>query len=118
MRHAILIAAFFVQSLHAFCQQKLTGIVTDATDGKPVPYASIGITRTPDGTVSGADGAFSITLTEGITGNDTLKFSSIGYQSKAFTVGELRNKFQRGPLTVLLDKSVNQLKQVNVISGR
>ncbi len=118
MKHAVLLTIFLVQNLYAFSQQKLTGFVTDATDGKPVPYASIGITRTPDGTISGAGGAFSITLTKGITDNDTLKFSSIGYQSKSFLVGELKNKSQSGPLAVLLYKSVNQLKQVNVVSGR
>lgn len=118
MKLSVFAMFFLIQGFHAFSQQKLTGIVTCTDDGKPVPYASIGITRMTDGTVSNADGTFSIILNKDVTGNDTLKFSSIGYKSEAYLIGELKDKAKKGGLSISLNRATDQLKPVVVTSGK
>jgi hypothetical protein len=114
----ILILLVLTQSILAYGQATITGVVIAADDNKPVEYVSIGVTSKPNGTVSNIDGLFSITLTPEVTGNDTLKFSSIGYQGEAFLIKDLRERFKNGPLTILLHKSFTQLKQVSVVSKK
>ena len=118
MKQYILIAVILLQGISAYTQNTVTGIVTDVEDHKPVPYASIGVTRTPNGTVANAAGVFSIALDSKVTDNDTLKFSSIGYQGEAFLIGELKQRLKNGPLTISLNKSVSQLRQVSVNSKK
>jgi len=118
MKRYLWMTALLTQGLYAYTQTTLTGMVTDAEDHKPVPYVSIGVTRTPNGTVSNAAGIFSITLDNKVTDNDTLKFSGIGYQSKALLVGELKEILKHGPLSISLNRSVNQLRQVSVTSKK
>ncbi|WP_184550045.1 carboxypeptidase-like regulatory domain-containing protein [Mucilaginibacter sp. FT3.2] len=115
MNRYLLILTFLIPGLHSYAQNMLTGVVIDAEDGKPVQYASIGVIRTPNGTVANIAGSFSITLDSKVMDDDTLKFSSIGYQSEAFLIKDLRKKTENGPLTISLHQSVNQLKQVSII---
>ncbi|HEY2581835.1 MAG TPA: carboxypeptidase-like regulatory domain-containing protein [Mucilaginibacter sp.] len=116
----VLIFAFLSLSNCAFifAQNSFKGIVTDADSGKAIPYVSIGIVNKVDGTVSNADGEFKINLNIKVSDDDTLKFSSIGYQSKAFLLGDLKKKYKDLPLNVSLKKAVNQLKQVVINSKR
>jgi hypothetical protein len=118
MKRYVLVLVLIIQGLHGYTQSILTGVVINAEDNKPVPYVSIGITTTPNGTVSNIAGVFSITLDNKINDNDTLKFSSIGYRSEAFLIGELKERLKDGPLTISLKKSVNQLKQVSIVSKK
>lgn len=101
-----------------FAQSTFKGVVTDEESNQPVPYVGIGIINKANGTVSNIAGEFKIDLDARVTNDDTLKFSSIGFESKAFLVGELKNKFKDGSLSISLKKSVNQLKQVIVYSKR
>jgi hypothetical protein len=101
-----------------FAQSSFKGIVNDDESGKPIPYVSIGIVNKINGTVSNADGKFEINLDQKVLDDDTLKFSSIGYQSKAFLVGELKKKLKDSTLNIALRKVVNQLKPVMINSTR
>jgi hypothetical protein len=103
-----------VNCLFVFGQSSLSGIVIDPADKSPVPYVSIGITNKPDGTVSNARGEFKLDLVVGISDGDTVKFSSIGYQSVAFLVGDLKQKVKDGALNITLNKSVVELKAVAI----
>ncbi len=116
-RSVFFLFAFFNCSM-IFAQTILKGLVIDTETNKPVPYASIGITSKPDGTVSNADGEFEITLDQKITGNDTLVFSSIGYQSKVFfKLDDMKRKNSKeAPLSITLKKSVYELKPVVINS--
>jgi hypothetical protein len=118
MKRSILALVLIIQGLQGYTQSILTGVVIDAEDNKPVQYVSIGITTTPNGTVSNVAGLFSINLDNKVTNNDTLKFSSIGYQSEAFLIGELKERLKDGPLIISLKKSVIQLKQVSIVSKK
>jgi hypothetical protein len=118
MKPYLLLFALLISCSMAFCQTVLHGVVVDAGDRQPVPYVSIGVTSTPNGTVSDAAGGFTLTLDAKVNDADTLKFSSIGYESRAFLVGELKNSMKAGPLSISLVKAVSQLKQVTVFSKK
>ncbi|HEY4322755.1 MAG TPA: carboxypeptidase-like regulatory domain-containing protein [Mucilaginibacter sp.] len=118
MKRSLLFILFLLNSVSIFAQSTFKGVVTDDENGKPVPYVSIGIINKLSGTVSNADGEFKINLDIKVSDDDTLKFSSIGYQSKAFLVGDLKKKFKDLPLNVTLKKAVNHLKQVVINSKR
>ncbi len=69
---AVLItSAAFAQSL------TVTGTVTDAATGEPVPFASVHEKDTMNGTNSDIDGNYSIT----VSSNGIIVFSSIGYNA-------------------------------------
>ncbi|MFI5139211.1 MAG: carboxypeptidase-like regulatory domain-containing protein [Sphingobacteriales bacterium] len=112
MKHCILLAMFLLNLSVLFAQTRLKGIVIDSESNKPVPFVSIGIISKADGTVSNVNGAFEISLDAAITDGDTLRFSSIGYRTKDFLVGELRKKYSNALLDVSLARAVNELKQV------
>ena len=67
----------------AFAQSlTVTGLVTDASTGEPVPYASVHEKGTMNGVSTDADGQYSIT----VPNNSVLVFSSIGYLSVEIAV--------------------------------
>ena len=57
---------------------QLTGIIISADSMQAVSYTSILIAGTNRGTMADASGYFSLVITSG----DTLKFSSVGYQTE------------------------------------
>ena len=118
MKCLLLFMLFLYSGSFTFAQSAFKGVVTDEESKQPVPYVSIGIINKASGTVSNVNGEFKIDLDANITDNDTLKFSSIGFESRAFLVGELKIKFKDTPLSISLKKAVNQLKQVIVYSNR
>lgn len=85
------------------------GRVADASNGNPVPYASIGIVGKSLGTSSNVDGEFSfkILLRNG-TVDEKIKISCVGYES--LILSEL-NKWQE----IRLVPSTLQLKEVLVL---
>lgn len=73
-----------VMLLPAFAQaQTVTGKVTDAKDGAPIPGVTITIKGTNKGTVTNVDGNYSMSA----PANATLVFSFIGYNPKEVAVG-------------------------------
>jgi len=116
MKCSLFLLLFLCNGSALFAQNRLKGVVIDTESNKPVPYVSIGIISQVDGTVSNVNGEFEINLYAKITDADTMRFSSVGYQSKAFLAGDLKNKFKDGPLSISLKRSVNQLKQVVINS--
>ena len=67
----------------AFAQElTVTGTVTDASTGEPVPFASVHLEGTMIGTNTDADGDYSIK----VPSNGVLVFSSIGYETSSVAV--------------------------------
>ncbi len=96
-----------VLSLAAFAQNiTVKGVVTDATTGEGVPYASIQVKGTVTGTSTDADGAFSFS----VPSRATLIFSSIGYVTQEVAV-EGRNV-----INVLLASDSEYLEDVLVVA--
>ncbi|MBO6576937.1 MAG: TonB-dependent receptor [Rhodothermales bacterium] len=68
----------------AFGQARdISGTVTDADSGFPLPGVNVAIQGTMTGTATGVDGTYSIRANQG----DVLVFSFIGYLSQQITVG-------------------------------
>jgi TonB-dependent SusC/RagA subfamily outer membrane receptor len=84
--------------------EEVTGTVKDGK-GSAIPGTNILVKGTSIGTISGADGSFSINVPNS---NAILVFSSIGYLGKEVSVGSLKS------LEVILVEDVNQLGEVVV----
>lgn len=63
----------------AMGQIVVSGKVVQAANQEPVAYANIGILNTNVGTISNADGSFSITIPKGLEDRN-LSFSALGFQ--------------------------------------
>ena len=73
----VLILALMVLSCSAlFAQSRVTGRVTSAQDGSPIPFASVVVKGTMTGVASNENGAY---VLDGVPANATLIFSSIGF---------------------------------------
>ncbi len=86
--------------------QKVTGTVVSGADGESIPGVSIAVKGTNTGTVTGADGTFSITVP---SSQSVLVFSNIGYTSQEVTVGS------QSTLRVTLQEDVAVLSEVVVV---
>lgn len=91
----------------AFAQQRtITGTVTSASDGLPLPGVTVTIQNTPGvGTVTNADGNYSLRVPEGSV---TLIYSFIGMASQAVNVGT------SNVMNVVLETSTEALDEVVV----
>lgn len=61
----------------------VSGVVTDASTGEPIPFAFYQIKGTSTGGSTDADGHYSVSVPQ----NGTLVFSSMGYEQKEIAVG-------------------------------
>ncbi len=72
----LMVVAMFLSSAVAFAQNlNVTGVITDATNGEPIPFASIRLKDTMNGTSADADGIYSIS----VPSKGVLVFSFVGY---------------------------------------
>lgn len=83
MKRSLLLLSVFLASVNvAFAQREITGKVTDARDGSPLPGVTITVKGGKVQTITDGDGQFRI-----MAGNDdVLVFSSIGYTDKEVPV--------------------------------
>lgn len=92
----------------AQAQFTVEGIVTDATNGDPIPGANVLIVGSTVGVATNADGAYEIE----VAGQEaTLQFSFVGYQTAERSVTP-----ETGTLDVSLEPDVANLEEV-VITG-
>ena len=84
----------------------IRGTVTSAEDGKPLPGVSIVAKGTSRGTVTDAEGRYTLTVTDDVT---TLVFSSVGYARRELAIGG------RAVLDVTLTPDENSLNEVVVV---
>jgi TonB-dependent SusC/RagA subfamily outer membrane receptor len=94
---------FFLISISSFSQQ-ISGVVTSAKDGDPLPGVSIVIKDSSVGTSSDVDGKFSIAAKPG----NTLIFSYVGFSTEEITLGS------QTMLNVSLDEDSQILDEVVV----
>ena len=105
-RIGVLLAGLFLTCSVALAQSQVSGTVTDAADGQAIPGASIIIKGTTSGTVTDANGNFTMTASS----SDVLVISFVGYLTQEVTVGNQSN------ISVSLDVDVQQLQEV-VVTG-
>jgi len=86
-------------------ERVITGKVTSGDDGSVIPGANVVLKGTSNGTVTGADGNYRLTVP---SGGGTLVFSFIGMQTQEETIGE------RSVIDLGLKSDVQQLNEVIV----
>jgi TonB-linked SusC/RagA family outer membrane protein len=108
MKKSIILLAIFLLSLPLFAQQKITGVVLEASTNIPVPGANVYIKSSSEGVISDNDGRF--LLTTGKPLPLTLVVSYLGYKTEEIDVYETEE-----PVTVLLNNDWNLLEQIVVV---
>ncbi len=97
---------FFLTTSALLAQADLTGIVYDANTKSVIEFVNIGVIDSTIGTVSDEQGTF---MLKGIAENASVKFSSIGYESKTVSAATLK----LSP-SVYLTPVVYQVEIVNI----
>jgi TonB-linked SusC/RagA family outer membrane protein len=141
---ALLVLLFFMGGISAAMAQNGTvrGTIVDASDGSPLPGATVQVKGTTTGTVSDLDGKYTIQ----VNGNAVLVFSYVGYQSQEVMVkpnstvdiklrptaanlnelvvigyGTVRKKDATGSVTAISSKSFNKgaiTSPTDLLSGK
>ena len=103
----ITFALIFVFAGSAFAQQRtVTGTVTSATDGLPLPGVTVVVQGSPGiGTVTDANGEFSLRVPDG---SEALVFSFIGMEVQTITIGTTN------VVDVVLETATEALEEVVV----
>ncbi|MDR1555613.1 MAG: TonB-dependent receptor [Tannerellaceae bacterium] len=93
-------------SVVSFAQIRVTGIATDAVTGERLPFISILLKGTTQGTTTDINGAYTMHVPDG---NATLVFSYIGYKTMEIVVG---NQTQ---INVALNEDIEVLDELVVV---
>jgi len=107
MKKALLMSMFWVWLMPlAIAQQQVSGIVTDNSDGNPLPGVNILVKGSATGAVTGMDGGYNLS----VPGPDAiLVFSFIGYQSQEVPIGN------RSVININLEPDLSTLSEVIVV---
>lgn len=114
--HAIYaLSFFFLLSLSTSAQNTVKGSIKSSATQAPLAYVSIGVVGTSQGTLTDAEGNFTITLDEKHA-DETLRIAMLGYRSRTYKGADFRASMQQNPV-VALEEEVQQLQEV-VIANR
>ena len=109
MRKILLFTVILATVIQAIAQERIiTGKVTAADDGSALPGVNVVLKGTTNGTVTGADGTYRLTLPSTSTG--TLVFSFIGLQTQEVMLSS------QTTIDIKLSPDVTQLSEV-VVTG-
>ena len=87
-------------------EKRISGTVTDFTDGSTVPGVNVLVKGTTIGTITNAEGQYNLTVPDDAT---TLVFSSIGYEQEEVTIAN------QSVIDLVMSPSIEQLSEVVVI---
>lgn len=109
MKCKILFLLYFLLTAGALSAQDSTvsGVVSSADDGLPLPGATVVVVGTTISTGTDMDGNFTL---KGLTGNETLEVSYIGYVSQSISIAN------RNVINVILATDSQRLDEV-VVTG-
>ena len=108
MKNALFLSFFLTLSFtfQVFGQDRLiTGKITDAEDGTALPGASVSVKGTTSGTTTDNNGTYRIS----VSGNETLRFSAVGFATQEVAIGN------RTTLDVVLTAEAGSLSEVVVV---
>ncbi|MDX1286333.1 MAG: TonB-dependent receptor plug domain-containing protein, partial [Draconibacterium sp.] len=105
LKVVLFLAAMLAFSMSYAQVKTVTGKVTDAGSGEPLPGVTIVVKGTTQGAISNFDGDYSIDVEEG----QTLAFSFIGYTPQEVVVGASNT------INLQLEQSMENLEEVVVI---
>lgn len=97
--------------------QTIEGIVLDKNSNIPIPYVSIGIINTSQGTYSYTNGQFEMEIVD-LTDHDSLRFSCVGFDSVTYEVKEYFEMSKNEIDTIYLTKKIIELDEFNIESKR
>lgn len=106
VRLILTVLLFFAVNILVAQNITITGTVTDAGTGEPIPFASVVLKGTQTGVSTDLDGKFSINA----PGNGILTFSSIGYQTSDVAINN------RTVVNLSLTSSAIALEDVMVVA--
>lgn len=86
---AITLSAVLHMFSLAYAQEVLKGQVVDLETGKPLPFVNISVASSNQGTVSNADGEYTLSIA-GFIQEVSVQFSYMGYESLRLPVSELQ----------------------------
>lgn len=95
MCRTFILCLFAGSFLSLQAQDVLKGIILDQSN-KAISYVNIGVLNTAIGTVSKEDGQFELVV-DNIAPNDTIKISTIGFRSRAYSLQNLRKLLEQNP---------------------
>ena len=78
----------------------VTGTITDASDGQPIPFVSVIVKGTPRGVAADEKGSYSISAVKG----EVLMFSCVGYELKEVKITGTRHNVTLSPNTHELEE--------------
>lgn len=107
MKRQILFLTFLLFALTGFAQtMKVSGVVTSAEDGYPLPGVAVAVKENPSaGVATDLDGNYTVSVSKG----QTLVFSYVGCQSQSIKVGD------SATINVSLKSDANVLQEVVAI---
>ncbi|HPN77822.1 MAG TPA: carboxypeptidase-like regulatory domain-containing protein, partial [Prolixibacteraceae bacterium] len=98
--------AFLLLTIAGYAQQKtISGKVTDASNGEPLPGVTVVVVGTTVGTITNFDGDYSLKVDAG----QTVSFSFIGFESQRVLIGN------QNVINISLEMSTEALGEVLVI---
>ncbi|HAS42929.1 MAG TPA: TonB-dependent receptor [Microscillaceae bacterium] len=104
----LLLSCLYASDLTGQNTQTITGIVKDKISGESLPYATIGLKGTNNGTSTNTDGYFTLF---NVPSDGVLIVSYLGYQTAQITLTPQTVKTQ---LVIQLNPDYNELKEVVV----
>jgi hypothetical protein len=88
---------------------KITGVVANSKNNKPIPYANVFLPGQSNGTIANSEGAFELVLPASAD-IDSLVISSVGFNQETITASD----FLLGPIEIKLDPQVLLIREVVV----
>lgn len=120
LKRRLLIVAFMLPFSLLMAQDvRVSGTVTDASNGEPLPGVTVLVKGTTNGAITGIDGTYSLSVPSG----STIVFSSVGYSSIEVAASEAGDVAMRTDVTNLdevvvtgLATSVKRSNLANAVS--
>ena len=98
LKRKLLVLALLVPISFLMAQEvRVSGTVTDASNGDPLPGVTVLVKGTTNGAITGIDGAYELLVPQGAT----LVFSSIGYSSQEIAAADAGDVSMRTDVTNL-----------------
>ena len=106
MKSKLFLITFLLLSAFCFAQDvQITGTVTEAATGLPIPGATVAVKNTSQGVATDIDGTYTIKVPKG----STLVFTFLGFETVEKTVTEA------GTISASLKEAAKTLDEVVVI---
>ncbi|MBS2100584.1 SusC/RagA family TonB-linked outer membrane protein [Carboxylicivirga linearis] len=104
MKHLLGIFLLFLTITSQAQEMTVTGTVTDASDGMPIPGVSVIVKGTTTGTITTVEGTYSLMVNQG----DLLLFSFVGMTDQEITI-------DREIINVAMESDITDLDEVVVV---